>query len=219
MNTNPTAITVLCYGDSNTYGQRPDKKGRFEANQRWTGLLQEHLGANYYVIEEGLNSRTTELDYAKKPGRNGRSYWVPCLQSHHPLHHVIIMLGTNDVKKDFNRSVIEIADSLRSYIADVREHAVAATEAGIHIILVGPVPIDGNAPFLQSFYSDSYDDESIQKSHQLPEAVLHVAQDTGVTYIDAASVAMVGEDGLHLSLDGHAALAKLLANTITKFRT
>ena len=51
MNTNPNAIKVLCYGDSNTNGTKPDRSGRFVADERWTGLLQQQLGDNYYVIE------------------------------------------------------------------------------------------------------------------------------------------------------------------------
>ncbi len=73
MNTNPNAISILCYGDSNTYGQRPDgTKGRYAADVRWTGQLQSLVGDGYCVIEEGLTSRTTNLEYAKKPGRNVR---------------------------------------------------------------------------------------------------------------------------------------------------
>lgn len=53
---------ILCYGDSNTYGRDPVTKGRFDRHIRWTGVLQTTLGTNYYVIEEGLNGRTTVWD-------------------------------------------------------------------------------------------------------------------------------------------------------------
>jgi lysophospholipase L1-like esterase len=32
MNTNPQTTTVLCYGDSNAWGQKPDKTGRYPAD-------------------------------------------------------------------------------------------------------------------------------------------------------------------------------------------
>jgi len=54
MNVNPEAKTVLCFGDSNTWGQTPHKKFRYPANERWTGVLQTELGDDFYVIEEGL---------------------------------------------------------------------------------------------------------------------------------------------------------------------
>src|SRR5476651_2205463 len=103
MTTNPNAITVLCYGDSNTWGQKPDKSGRYPADIRWTGRLQQLLGNGYYIIEEGLGSRTTDLDYDKKSGRNGKIYLIPCLESHNPIDVVVLMLGTNDLKIEFDR--------------------------------------------------------------------------------------------------------------------
>jgi lysophospholipase L1-like esterase len=62
VNTNPNAKVVLCYGDSNTWGRLPDRSGRYAVDERWTGQLQKLLGDDYYVIEEGLGGRTTDLD-------------------------------------------------------------------------------------------------------------------------------------------------------------
>ena len=47
-------LGIFCFGDSNTYGYRPDGSGRFDADTRWTGLLQKKLGTNDRIIEEGL---------------------------------------------------------------------------------------------------------------------------------------------------------------------
>lgn len=49
--------TVLCYGDSNTYGFNPSNRLRYRRNVRWTGRLQELLGEDYYIVEEGCNGR------------------------------------------------------------------------------------------------------------------------------------------------------------------
>lgn len=53
---------ILCFGDSNTYGRDPVTKGRLDRKTRWPGVLQNTLGEKYYVIEEGLNGRTTVWD-------------------------------------------------------------------------------------------------------------------------------------------------------------
>ena len=37
-------MNILCFGDSNTWGYKPDKTGRFDENTRWTALLQKKLG-------------------------------------------------------------------------------------------------------------------------------------------------------------------------------
>lgn len=49
MNTNPSAKVILCYGDSNTWGQSDNKNsaGRYPVDTRWTGLLQRQLGDDF----------------------------------------------------------------------------------------------------------------------------------------------------------------------------
>ena len=51
---------ILCFGDSNTWGYDAITDGRFPDEVRWTGKLQEKLGAEYTVIEEGLCGRTLQ---------------------------------------------------------------------------------------------------------------------------------------------------------------
>ena len=62
--------TILCYGDSNTYGYNPVTGGRWPEDIRWTGRLQQLLGDEYKVIEEGCNGRTTMY---KAPGEGWKS--------------------------------------------------------------------------------------------------------------------------------------------------
>lgn len=52
-------MNILCFGDSNTYGYRPDGTGRFDEKTRWTCLLQKNFGNGHRIIEEGLCGRTT----------------------------------------------------------------------------------------------------------------------------------------------------------------
>lgn len=93
---------ILCYGDSNTWGYDAETKNRFPPDVRWTGILKRTLGEGYHVIEEGLNGRTTVWDDPIEGYKNGREYLIPCLESHRPLDLVIIMLGTNNLKKRFS---------------------------------------------------------------------------------------------------------------------
>ena len=50
--------TILCFGDSNTFGTNPSG-GRWPREIRWPGRLQQLLGNEFYVIEEGCGGRTT----------------------------------------------------------------------------------------------------------------------------------------------------------------
>ncbi len=65
--------TILCYGDSNTFGTNPGG-GRWGIDQRWTGLLGSMLGGSYRIIEEGLGGRTTVFDDPLEPKKNGLEY-------------------------------------------------------------------------------------------------------------------------------------------------
>ncbi|MFQ8902566.1 MAG: hypothetical protein ACLR7D_12565 [Lachnospira eligens] len=43
---------MFCFGDSNTYGYKPDKSGRYDYDVRWTGRIANLLGNEYNIIEE-----------------------------------------------------------------------------------------------------------------------------------------------------------------------
>lgn len=52
---------------------------QFSADIRWTGILQQKLGKDYEVIEEGLNSRT--LNSNDQRDRKKRKKWLNILNS------------------------------------------------------------------------------------------------------------------------------------------
>jgi len=214
--TDPAVVRVLCFGDSNTHGAPGDDPEylRLPADQRWTGLLQGILGVGFEVIEEGLNGRTTDVDYADRPGCNGREYFVPCLQSHHPLDVVVVMLGTNDLKTCFDRTAAAIADALRGYVDDVAANVTDRWGRTPALILVSPIWIDDTAPLYRETTAESFDGAGVARSRELSAAIHQVARERGVTYVDAAEVSRAGDDGLHLTRDSHGPLADLLADAI-----
>ncbi len=91
--------TILCYGDSNTYGYDPVSGGRFDHNIRWPGVLRNDLGDGWWVIEEGCGGRTTVWEDPIERHKDGSAYLPACLHSHGPLDLIVIMLGTNDLKQ------------------------------------------------------------------------------------------------------------------------
>ncbi len=92
--------TVLCYGDSLTWGYNAETIGR----HAYRGSLAERAAdrrsaSEARVIPEGLNGRTTAFDdHLADCDRNGARILPTILQTHAPLDLVIIMLGTNDMK-------------------------------------------------------------------------------------------------------------------------
>ncbi len=218
MNMIPSAITVLCYGDSNTHGTKPDRSGRFAADERWTGILQTQLGDGYYVIEEGLGGRTTDLDHyvPTKPNRSGITYFKACFESHAPLDIVIIMLGTNDMKTFYNRPVGEIGLALEQYPEYIAKLCDSWKIRRPRIVLVSPPRIDATAPkFVESMPTPGvYDETSVRKSEELASIIKQLAARTVCQFFDAASVTNTGEDGLHLNLQSHKALAEALSTVV-----
>jgi lysophospholipase L1-like esterase len=213
MITNPKAKVILCYGDSNTWAQKDDKKsdGRYGANIRWTGALQNLLGDYFYIIEEGLASRTTDLEHynPQKKSRNGLTYFEPCLMSHHPVDMVIIMLGTNDLKLQYSRSSDEIAKALKQYVEIIK-----ADLSSTKILLISPVIINDKAPLYKEYYDGIYNEESATKSKQLATSLERLAKDTGSLFFNASAVSKPGKDGIHFDEKSHLPLATELAKII-----
>lgn len=187
--------TILCFGDSNTYGQHPDRPERFNELQRWTRLLQRQLEDQAYVIEEGLGGRTIDREHpdAKKPTKNGWTYFRPCLESHNP-DAVIIVLGTNDCQIAHQKTARDIADSLEKYITYAKDGGVQS------ILLVAPIPLDPERlidPATGLSSKGTFDYESVKKSIQYVVELSRVAAKHDVDFLDAGDYVQLGEDGLH----------------------
>ena len=91
-------------------GLRPATAGRYPLEARWVSVLARELGSDYLVIPEGLNGRTTVWpDPVEGEYKSGKTYLIPCLESHYPVDLVVMMLGTNDLKHRFGLSAWDIA--------------------------------------------------------------------------------------------------------------
>ena len=127
--------TILCFGDSNTYGYQPEMKKRYDETTRWTCLLQQAIQPyGWRVVEEGLCGRTTNLNGIRRENRNGAAVLPMLLESHAPLDAVILMLGTNDCKTQFHATPESIGAGIEALIAQVR-----AFDEQLPILLVSPI--------------------------------------------------------------------------------
>jgi lysophospholipase L1-like esterase len=202
--------TVLCYGDSNTWGFDPETQGRFPRDVRWPGRLQATLGDEWHVVEEGLNGRTTTLDSPLNPGRNGLDYLLPCLESHAPLDAVVIFLGTNDLAERYSLTATDIPRAA-ARLASV----VAHTETGIDG--AAPLPILACPPPVgDTEWSEDWAGASA-KSAVLAKRFAAVAGELGFEWIDLSDATRYSPlDGIHLDAAGHAAVAGLVARTLRR---
>jgi lysophospholipase L1-like esterase len=203
--------TVLCFGDSNTWGASPAGDGRFPRDVRWPGALHGLLGEGYRVIEEGLNGRTATLEHPWIDGRSGRPYLLPCCRSHAPLDLVIIYLGTNDLSDRYNLSAGDVAEACTSLVATVRAAECGPDGGAPAVLLVCPPRISATGP-------DAKDYEAVAaKSQTLGARFAEAAQAANVELLDLDGVVRYAEeDPIHLDADAHRALAEAIAPLVPR---
>ena len=198
--------TVLCFGDSNTYGYDPSTGLRYPESVRWTARLSKLLGSDYRVIEEGCNGRTTVFDDPIEGWKKGLDYLRPCLNTHKPVDIVIMMLGSNDLKEVFHVTPEQIAAGAARLVDEIREFTAEKQGFVPEIILVSPPEI-GEGIRTSPFYGN-YRENAIGRSRELRKYYKTAAAERECIFVDAAEYAKASEeDSLHLSSEGHKALA------------
>lgn len=190
--------TIICYGDSNTWGYEPKADSRLPKKERWTGILKELLGDEYDILEHGLCGRTTAFNTYIEPYVNGLDSAYVCAEEQSPYDIAIIMLGTNDCKDVYNASPQMIAEGI-AHIAHIFK------EKGKQVLLISPVYLRDikHSPFAEEFGT-----QAEEKSKKLHGYIKEVASANGFTYMDAQQCAKVGAyDGIHLDRENHQKLA------------
>lgn len=202
------ARTIVCFGDSNTWGANPTDGTRWPRSVRWTGVLQAELGDGFAVIEEGLNARTTVYPSPLNEGRVGRDMLQPVLWTHAPVDLVTIMLGTNDLKVWYDLSAPEIAYGAATLI-DLALRSLAGPGATPpKVLLIAPPPLA--EPTAKSEYWGFAG--AVATSRELARHYRTAAAVKGVGFLDASEVAAASSiDGVHLDAETHARLGKAVA--------
>lgn len=204
--------TILCYGDSNTYGYNPETGYRYPYEQRWTSILQNNLKNSAIVIPEGLNGRTTCFEDQIRPGRNGAVYLDPCLHTHGPLDLVILMLGTNDMKirfqatpTDIGKGIDRLLQMILSITPQKREDRRSA-----EILLMSPPYLGENLCDLPSGEEMGFQ-RGVDFSRRLAPIYKEWAKVHKIHFLDAAKYAKVSAlDACHLTVESHKTLAEMV---------
>ena len=169
-------------------------------------MLANRLGSDYQVIEEGLNGRTTRWDDPIEEGRNGLTFLRPCLDTHEPLDLVVVMLGTNDLKRRFNLSASDIAQSAAQLTATAGSIARDAVGHPARVLLVAPAAVVSLTEFDEMFAGAQ------EKSRQFSHYFRLASAWYDVPFFDAGSVIVSSEkDGIHLDAEEHRKLGEALA--------
>ncbi len=189
--------TILCFGDSNTYGYDPADQYTYSypESKRWTSVAGDILGNGYRIINEGLNGRLL-------PDMRYHSEYVESLASELAAGDIYcMMLGTNDLLMQYSPDAKVPARRLEAFLEHMKP---IADEKSFSILIIAPVPIgrqlDGD---------DRYYDESIRMN----EMFGNIAGEFGVLFADAALWQVeLAFDKVHLSEKGHEVFGRRFAD-------
>jgi lysophospholipase L1-like esterase len=204
--------TLLCYGDSNTWGFDPATQTRLPREQRWPGVVQARLPPTCQVIEEALCGRTTLQDDPFEVGRNGLSYLVPCLASHQPVDVVVLLLGTNDVKSFFPFEAAAIAAGAGRLVQVILGSGAGPSGGAPRVLLVAPAPVVAARPLTRVW---GFDEVAERRSRELAGFYRAVADNRGCAFLDAGTVVQASPiDGVHLDAAAQARLGAAVAERV-----
>lgn len=205
---------ILCFGDSLTWGADPASDARLEA--RWPVVLQEALGPDYAVIEEGQGGRNIATDDPPEGEKNGIKYILPCLETHSPLDLVIIMLGTNDCKRKFAYSAQDIAWEMERFLQKVLNHCRYNNQKRYQVLLMAPPPLCEG--IRHSWLGDVFGyDTGMAKSLELAQWYRQLAERYGILFLDAGKCAESSDlDGIHMDAENQWKLGRAVAEFVQR---
>ncbi len=206
---------ILAFGDSNTHGTLAladwARRDRLPHADRWTTRLAELTGAT--VIPEGHPGRTTvHDDPVEGAHKNGLAALPVALETHRPIDLVIVMLGTNDCKPRFAVGPVDIARSVDRLLDVIAASGAGPGGRAPALLVAAPVPVREEGLLAEIFAGGA------AKSQALAKPLAEMAAARGAWFFDAGLHAEVSPiDGVHLTAEGHAAIADGLAKLVRKW--
>ena len=210
---------VLIYGDSNTWGDNFILGNRIPDDKQWPNILQNSLGSEYKVIQEGLPGRLAGNDEKEKIYKNGKDTFLSIFRTHSPVDVLIISLGTNDLQLKYNKNYMDIISDLAWYkntvcemfedIEDRKKYFINETLPKIIYIL--PVNFDyiNNANVIFNINSEE------KRKLIIQEFFKYVKNVETISFSDIT----LFEDGVHLDFNGHKLMGSEVKNVLKNGNT
>ena len=197
---------ILCYGDSNTFGYNPFDSSRFDEKTRWTALLQENLGSDFEIIEEGACDRTGIADNDKGFLYSAQRHFPKMITKTKNVDLLILAIGTNDLQFKYDLTVHQFENGLEKLIVTAKNNVR-------RIILIPPVILHENV--LEGFFKFQFDETSVSKSKKIGKIYRKLSNLYGLDYFDLNNfVKPSNVDGLHYDSKGHNIISTKLSNYI-----
>ena len=190
---------ILCFGDSNVYGFNPLNGSRYDVSTRWSGILSKKLN----IIEAGCNNRTAFSDNPAGIKETGYKILPQYIEKYSP-DIIIIAVGINDLQTQYNNPLENFKTGLENLMNLCNKQK---------IILLAPSCI--KECILNSFFSEMFDENSINKSQKLTPIYEYIATKYNCDLLDLNKIVSTSNlDGLHYDTQAHAIIAENLKSII-----
>ncbi|MEB3253667.1 MAG: SGNH/GDSL hydrolase family protein [Synechococcus sp.] len=216
--------TILCFGDSNTWGFDPESGGRHPFDIRWPNQLAAQLSQRnqdqpWRAIEEGLNARTWLMDdpigavaFGAEYSCSGRAMLTTALHSHKPLDVVVLALGCNDIKGYLNLGPNQIGAGARILIHDVLKASGCGPadnpEQPPMIVLMAPSAVM-LTPQARDF---GFVNGATQAAKEVADNYQKIAGELNIKYFNVQKIASPSPaDGVHFGRESQALIASELS--------
>lgn len=184
--------TIICYGDSNTYGYDPCSLmgERYPHRIRWTGILNDRSG--WEIRNHGVNGRCiphdpSQLRFACKQTEDWSKLESPVW--------LWIMLGTNDLLMDPEPEAEKVRNRMQHFLQLLLKQQ-AVQQGKIQLRLISPPPMTPGA-WVKG-------EQIIRESRNLEKEYKNLSRELGIRFTGTGSwkIPLVF-DGVHFSEQGH----------------
>lgn len=205
---------ILIYGDSNVWGDNFITGKRIDDDKQWINKLQNKLGKNYKLLQEGLPGRIAGDDEIEKKYKNGKDTFISIFRSNAPVNKVIIALGTNDLQLKYNKSSDKIIEDLLWYtdiiknlyddLDDRKKYFI--DEKMPEIIYLLPINFD---------YKNNASMIFDEKSEEKRKKIISYFKSNSILNLSIDKVSLFS-DGIHLDYEGHEKVCDIVYKELTK---
>ena len=191
--------TILIYGDSNLWGYNFVENKRLEDKYQWANMLDNYLGNEYTIIQEGLPGRVAgNID--EKNYRNGKNSFDAIFRSCAPVDYIIIALGTNDLSIEYNRTAEEIYDDLMWY--KKRTHEIYADPIYKQRYFNNLPEFIYVLPSNFDYINDAKEFFDFSRENERKKLIEIFKNNMSEKYIELNNIELINGDGLHYSIKG-----------------
>lgn len=197
--------TIICYGDSNTYGYDPCTimGDQYSEEDRWTGILERETGwniENHGICGRCIPHTESQIRFACEQLKDWQDKETPVW--------MWIMLGTNDLLQERRFTAEDVAQRMEIFLKKIlAEPAVSGGKIRLHLI----------SPSWMEYGAWVNEERLYRESRRLGEEYRKVAKCLGIGFTDAGKWEIpVVYDGVHFSEKGHHIFAENIEHTIIK---